>query len=149
MELCGFDVPDTMQGTSLRPLLEGKEPEWRSELFTEQLMDIQNYPRSESVRTRDWKYIRYFARTEDPKQMGMKFRGTLDDYTTCLTSTVTCEKPVYEELFCLAEDPGETTNLAEDVTHADRLGALRNRLSELAREARGDDASPMTIPFQA
>ncbi len=148
MELCGFDVPDSMQGTSLRPLLDGEEPEWRTELLTEQLMDIQNYPRSESIRTRNWKYIRYFARTEDPKQARNKFRGTLDDYTTCLTSTITGEKPVYEELFCLTEDPGETTNLAEDMAHVGRLDALRKRLAELVREAKGDDAPPMTIPFE-
>lgn len=148
LDLCGVNVPDSMQGTSLRPLLQGQTGPWRTEIFTEQLMDIQNYPRSESIRTEDWKYIRYFARTEDPEQAGHKFRGTLDDYRTCLTSTLTDEKPVYEELFCLRDDSGETTNLAGHNTHAGQLDALRGRLTELAREAKGDDAPPKTIPFE-
>lgn len=148
LDLCGVRVPNSMQGTSLRPLLHGETPKWRTEFFTEQLMDIQNYPRSESIRTQHWKYIRYFARTEDPQQAGRKFRSTLDDYTACLTSTLNGEQPVYEELFCLKDDPGETTNLAGDGAHADRLRALRERVTELAREAKGDDTPPLTIPFE-
>jgi arylsulfatase A-like enzyme len=147
LDLCDVTIPDSMQGTSLAPLLEGRTPAWRTAFFTEQLMDIQNYPRSESVRTTGWKYIRYFARTEDPREQGRKFRGTLDDYTTCLTSTLKDEKPVYEELFSLEDDPHETTNLVNDDAHADRLEILRARTTELAREAKGDDAPPGTIPF--
>jgi arylsulfatase A-like enzyme len=148
LDLCGLDIPDSMQGESMRPLLDGETPEWRTELFTEQLMDIQNYPRSESVRTRDWKYIRYFQRTEDPRQAGRKFRSTLDDYTECLTSTLKGEKPVYEELFCLQDDPGEITNLAGNSTYTDTVQALRVRVGELAREAKGDDSPPMTLAFE-
>lgn len=148
MDLCGLDAPETMQGRSLRPLLEGRAvDDWRDELFTEQLMDIQNYPRSESIRTRDWKYIRYFARAEDPAQAKAAFRSTLDDYNTCLVSTLKDERPVYEELYNLREDPGETTNRAADASTATTLDRLRARLGELARAAKGDDAPPLTIPF--
>ena len=122
--------------------------EWRTELFTEQLMDIQNYPRSESVRTTEWKYIRYFARMEDPRQASRTFKGTLDDYTECLTSTFKGERPVYEELFYLRDDPGETTNLVSNSIHTDILESLRVRVTKLAREAKGDDSPPMTIPFE-
>ena len=69
-KLMGVEIPETMQGKSLVPLIMDQPVEWRDDFFTEQLMDIQNYPRSESVRTRDWKYIRYFKRTEDPAQTG-------------------------------------------------------------------------------
>jgi len=148
LELSGCAVPETMQGRSVRPLLVGEDTDWREELFTEQLMDIQNYPRSESVRTKNWKYIRYFARAEDPSQRG-PFRGTLDDYVECLTSTLKGEPPVYEELFNLAEDPGETTNLAGDKLHATRLDRMRNDLMRLARNAKGDDQPPLTLPFES
>jgi arylsulfatase A-like enzyme len=148
LDLCGLNIPDSMQGESMRPLLNGETSEWRTELFTEQLMDIQNYPRSESVRTRDWKYIRYFQRTEDPRQAGRKFRSTLDDYTECLTSTLKGEKPAYEELFCLQDDPGEITNLAGNSTYTDTMQALRVRVGELARKAKGDDSPPMTLAFE-
>ena len=124
---------------------DGWATEWRQDVFTEQLMDIQNYPRSESVRTRDWKYIRYFARTEDPQQSGRPFRGTLDDYNECLASTLKGEKPAYEELFDLKNDPGEVENRAADPQCADRLEQLRARLLELAREKKGDDRPPLTV----
>lgn len=147
LDLCGVATPDTMQGTSLRPLLEGEQPDWRTDFFAEALMDIQNYPRSECVRSRSWKYIRYFARTEDPQQAGRRYRGTLDDYVTCLSSTLNGERPIYEELYCLAEDPHETTNLIDAPEHGRTLNAMRERIMELGRAARVDDRPPMTIPF--
>ena len=120
--------------------------EWRQDFFTEQLMVIQNYPRSESVRTQEYKYIRYFARTEDPSQTGF-FRGTLDDYNACLTSTLNGEQPIYEELFHLKEDQGEMHNLAADPAYSAVLDELRARILVLGREAKGDDAPPLTIPL--
>jgi arylsulfatase A-like enzyme len=148
LDLCGLDIPSGMQGESMIPLLDDETPAWRTELFTEQLMDIQNYPRSESVRTRDWKYIRYFQRAEDPQQAGRKYRSTLDDYTKCLTSSLNGERPIYEELFSLQDDPGEIANLADDSAHTDTIQALRIRIAELAREAKGDDSPPRTLAFE-
>lgn len=150
LDLCEVEVPETMQGRTLKPLLQDQPvaaSDWRREIFTEQLMDIQNYPRSESIRTENWKYIRYFQRTEDPAQRCKMFRGTLDDYNECLTSTLTGEQPVYEELFNLANDPGETTNLAKDSSCDSVVNSLRERVLQLARQAKGDDAPPKTIPF--
>ena len=146
LELAGIDTPDTMQGRSLRPLLEGTAVDWRQDIFTEQLMDIQNYPRSESVRNRDWKYIRYFARTEDPQARG-PFRGTLDEYIPCLTSTLEGEQPVYEELYCLAEDPGEVHNRVADAACRSRLEELRERIRDLGWDAKGDPGPPATLPL--
>lgn len=146
MDLCGFDIPDTMQGTSLRPLLEDRHVPWREEVFTEQLMDIQNYPRHESIRTRDWKYIRYFKRTEDPAQEGKPFRGTLDNYIDCLTSPLRGEQPIYEELYDLKNDPFEEHNLAGESAGRAHLDMLRARLLEHARAAKGDDSPPLTLP---
>jgi arylsulfatase A-like enzyme len=146
LELCGVAAPASMQGTSLVPLLRGERPPWREELFTEQLMDIQNYPRSESVRTREWKYIRYFKRTEDPRQAGRMFRGTLDNYNDCLVSSLRLEQPVYEELYHLGEDPGEVTNLAGDPACRPTLEHFRARVVALGRELKGDlQAPPLTV----
>jgi arylsulfatase A-like enzyme len=144
MQMVGLDVPEAMQGKSLKPLLQGETPEWREEFFSEQLLDIQNYPRSECVRTKDWKYIRYFKRTEDPNQTG-QFRGTLDNYNDSLTSSLHGEQPVYEELFHLAKDPGEVTNLAGVTMHESKLNELRGRILFLGREAKEDNCAPMTL----
>ena len=145
LELAGEPAPATMQGQSLAPLLRGEAPAWRDALFAEQLMDIQNYPRSECVRTADWKYVRYFARTEDPAQADRPFRGTLDDYDACLTSSLRDERPAYEELFDLRNDPGETTNRAGESEHAETLASLRERLGELGWAAKGDPGPPATV----
>jgi arylsulfatase A-like enzyme len=147
LDLAGERIPESMQGRSLVPLLEGNTPDWRRDFFTEQLMDIQNYPRSECLRSEEWKYIRYFRRTEDPGQANQPFRGTLDDYQKCLTSTLTGEPPVYEELFHLKEDPHEKHNLAPDPDFSAQLSRMKARLLELAREARGDDTPPLTLPL--
>jgi arylsulfatase A-like enzyme len=147
MDLCGLQKPDSMQGTSLVSLIDDCATTWRDEIFTEQLMDIQNYPRSESIRTATWKYIRYFARTEDPSQVNKPYRGTLDSYNDCLLSSLTSEQPVYEELFNLREDPGENLNLASDGQFRDTMETLRARLLQLGRQAKGDDAPPLTIPY--
>jgi arylsulfatase A-like enzyme len=145
LELTGHEPPGTMQGRSLAPLLRGETPPWRDAVFAEQLMDIQNYPRSECIRTAEWKYIRYFARTEDPAQAHRMFRGTLDDYVECLTSTLDGEPPVYEELFDLVRDPREVHNRAADPGCEEILGELRTRIDQLGWEAKGDRAPPKTV----
>ena len=150
MELLGYEKPASMQGESLMPVIRGEKEKVRSELFTEALMDIQNYPRSESVRGERYKYIRYFARKEDPAQTGRLFRGTLDDYNTCLNSTVFYgEQPVYEELYDLQNDIHEEKNLAADPAHNGELGYFRKRIVELGQKYREDEKVPdtyMNIP---
>jgi len=131
LELCGQSVPSVMQGRSLVPLLRGEKPPWREAVFAEQLMDIQNYPRSECVRTANWKYIRYFARHPNPAD---RKDGTTDNYLRFLHDSPEGRlAPVYEELFDLANDPDETANLADEPEHASRLNALRERLIETGR----------------
>ncbi len=146
MELTGASVPETMQGTSLVPLIRGESVPWREELFLEQQLDRQDYPRSEAVRTAEWKYIRYFRRNEDPTPRLDGTHETFDDYTECLFSTLNGEQPVYEELYHLKEDPSETINLAMSSEHTDTLAHFRRRILELGRQARVDDAPPATVP---
>lgn len=129
LDMAGCPIPDTMQGRSLFPLLKGESVTWRDAFFAEQLMDIQNYPKSECVRTKDWKYIRYFPRTEDPAQEGKAYRTTLDDYKAFLSATADPNvQPVYEELFHLKEDPYEETNVADQVAYKGILEEMRQRL---------------------
>lgn len=149
LNLAGIDIPDTMQGNSLVPLINGDETTWRTELFTEALMDIQNYPRSECVRSEKWKYIRYFRRTEDPNQLKYRYKGTLDNYNTTLVSTLYYnEQPIYEELFDLDNDPSERINLAGEKKNVEVLQYFRKRVMELGKIARGDNVIPCTYDYQ-
>ena len=150
MELLGYEKPASMQGESLMPVIRGEKEKVRNELFTEAIMDIQNYPRSESVRGEQFKYIRYFARKEDPAQNHLLYKGTLDDYNTCLNSTLFFgEQPVYEELYDLQNDKYEEKNLAKDPAHSGELDYYRKRILELGTKAREDERNPdtyMNIP---
>lgn len=129
LDMAGCEIPETMQGRSLLPLITGESVAWREEFFAEQLMDIQNYAKSECIRTTEWKYIRYFPRTEDPAQEGMAYRSTLDDYHAFLSATADPELcPVYEELFHLTEDPLEKTNVADQPQYQGVLDDMRRRL---------------------
>jgi arylsulfatase A-like enzyme len=59
LELANLQVPEQMQGTSLLPLLKGKEPGWRTDFFYEHLFNHKTIPRTEALRTARFKYARY------------------------------------------------------------------------------------------
>lgn len=149
LEWTNQSIPETIQGTSLIPLINGYDNiAWREELFTEALMDIQNYPRSESLRTKSRKYIRYFKRTEDPSQSTFRYKGTLDDYRTCLHSTLFGgEKPVYEELYNLDQDPHEEINLIDNPEFSDEIEYFRKRISIQGKMLKTDTSDPDTYHY--
>lgn len=121
LELCGLPVPETYQGESLVPLIEGRETEWRKEVFCENLFTDQGYPRMEAVRGAKWKYIRYFSRENDRKLY-------------LPNASIEGEQPIYEELFNIADDPKEQSNLAADSKYISVLKAYRKRCQELVVE---------------
>lgn len=92
-----------MQGSSLVPLIRNQSPSLRSEVFCEHLWNHSQIPRTEGLRTRGWKYIRYL------------------------------DHPDYEELYDLSNDPHESRNLAFDSTHHSRLANFRRKCQEWAR----------------
>ncbi|MDZ7638270.1 MAG: sulfatase [Bryobacterales bacterium] len=104
----GVKAPSSMQGRALQPLLAGAEADWRKDWFYAHHFDHEWIPKTEGVRTADWKYTEYLG-----------------------------ESPKFEELFHLAADRDETRNLAKDAAHSSRLDALRERrqqwLSALAK----------------
>ncbi len=59
LDLAGVDAPEVMQGRSLAPLLQGKHPKWRTEFYYEHPFEHQAIAKSEAVRTKRWKYMRY------------------------------------------------------------------------------------------
>lgn len=101
-DLAGVQIPVSMQGKSLVPLIEGKEVAWRDDFLYEHRFPRENIPQTEGVRTKNWKYTRY--------------------YNT---------DPVYEELFNLESDPGEENNVVSRPELASVLSQLRKRTDEL------------------
>ena len=100
-------LPGSLQGRSLMPLCRGQQRvKWRNDFLCEHLFNHPRIPKSDGVRTKRWKYIRYFE-----------------------------QRPEYEELYDLARDPHETHNLAADARYAGRLAQLRRRRDELVNTA--------------
>jgi len=60
-DLAGAKIPDTCRGISLKPLLEGRQIEWRAFLVMES-------PMGRSLRTAEWKYNFYLESPEHPEQ---------------------------------------------------------------------------------
>lgn len=155
LSLADEQVPVSMQGVDLSPIVRGEHPAWRTVTFAENLWSTKNgNPLIESVQTRDWKYIRYFATDR------ALFAAGVDKPTHFLTSEmVTAYRlwldvstdglaPDYEELFHLAIDPEETCNLAVDVAHTQRLAAMRAECDRQVRAARGPSwVDPLTVPY--
>ncbi len=120
LDICGVEVPDSYQGVSLLPLIQGQKVDWRKDIFLENLFTDQGYPRQEAVRSEHFKYIRYFSREKDRKQY--------------LPDGIPGETPIYEELFDLRKDRKEQVNLANDPNYQSVLKAHQKRCIELAKE---------------
>jgi len=157
LDLGGAAVPASMQGRSLLPIIAGRNDALRPYAFSENLWS--NYfgnPRCESVRSAEWKYIRYFVNDH------ALFRATGKSnsapvtpehillYRSWLSASIRGEPPVHEELFDLSSDPDEAVNLALAPRHAQRLAELRAECDRQVRAARGaDDQDPATVQLVA
>ncbi len=107
LNFAGVEVPAVMQGRTLAPLLGNQPAHWRKEWFYDHLFEFGGkIPRSEGVRTEEWKYIRYIE-----------------------------TDPPYEELFDLKNDPFEENNLARDKIHEPFLNQMREKWKPLRAEA--------------
>lgn len=78
LSLAGLEVPSSMQGMNVLPLIEDNNIPWRSDFFYEHTIDIPTIPKSYAVITKDYKYIEYpeiepgfrefYDRKNDPKE---------------------------------------------------------------------------------
>jgi arylsulfatase A-like enzyme len=108
LDMAGIEVPSTMQGRSLAPLLAGHSPaDWRTEFFVEHLFDHGSIPKHEGMRGERFKYARYFE-----------------------------QDPIYEELYDHRADPMETENLALDPVFGAILKRMR-KLTDVHRDQYG------------
>ena len=101
LDLAGVRIPRTMQGKSLVPVLKGRKWGWRDSAFFEYFVDRQypRFPEWQAIRSPEWKYIHY------PTLSGA------------------------DELYNLRADPGEMTNLVDDVSAKKTLEKLKAQLT--------------------
>jgi arylsulfatase A-like enzyme len=124
LDMAGVKIPATMQGRSLLGLVRGEQNKWRDSTFHENNFTSHFMPalrnagsqrqevlersvRSKAVRTKRWKYIRYFE-----------------------------QSPMIEELFDIQNDPIEAFNLAEKPEYSDILVRLRGLCDDWIRKAK-------------
>jgi arylsulfatase A-like enzyme len=107
LDVAGVPLPPTMQGRSLVGLAEGAIPDWRDDAFSE--IDLRL----------------------NPHMHGPKDPGSRDHVAMICTRRwkyVHFPNLGIGELYDLATDPHELTNLFYDPAYADRVAAMRLRL---------------------
>jgi len=105
IDAAGLDVPDTMQGRSVRRLIQGHEPDWPTEAFVQ----VCDATPGRAIRTSRWKY----AVTADD---GFDRHARHHD--------AYAETHLYDLLY----DPHELTNMIDVESHAVVRDACRARL---------------------
>lgn len=111
LDFAGADIPEHMDGRSMKPLLTGEPDDWRDYLLYEYYWE-RNYPHTpttHAVLGERFKYIRY--------------HGVWD----------------VDELFDLENDPEERVNLINDPEYAGKVEELNARLFELLEETHGKE----------
>ena len=107
LDLTGVPIPEDMQGSSFRPLMQSSAGSLR-ESFLYEYRRVKpydkNHPTMFGVRNRKWKYLKY------------------------------PEFPGQEELYDLVNDPIEEKNLADDPKFREILENLRKELERLMSE---------------
>ena len=124
LEAAGLPVPDPMQGRSLMPLLQNRTAAaWPEEVFVQ----ISESQVARAVRTRRWKYC-----VEAPDLAGGQ--------------VAQADRYVESELYDLAFDPYELTNLIGLESHREAADVLRQRL--LRRMVEAGEPEPEIVAAQ-
>jgi len=124
LDYAGIDIPDFMQGRSLRPVLEGNTPDdWQTSLYYrywEHLSHEHRVGAHYGVRTHQYKLIYYYG-----ESLG--------------ASDASDEKRTPEwELFDFEKDPYELNNVYHDPAYAEIVKELKDELYRL-KENVGDN----------
>lgn len=157
LSLADVDMPDSFQGKDLSELLVNKGKSVRDYVYTENLWSTQfGNPRCEAVQNKEWKYIRYYENNTLSASEKIKTAKLLKipvnkmlyavhdpdiaEYRGFIEGPLNGEKPVYEELYNLKDDPMEVNNLITNASYNTITEALRAVWKDKITEARGSDA---------
>lgn len=124
--LLGEEEPDWLEGKSLVPLLEGTGQEVREAVFGEMNFHT-SYEPARSVRTRRYKYIRYYDETYLSINQSNMDESITKDYF--MNRGLKNQRKQAEALYDLVYDPGERRNVAEEGEYVHILKEMRDRLA--------------------
>ena len=123
LDAAGLPIPDTMEGRSILPLLDGEAEDWPQQVF----IQISESQVGRALRTKRWKYS---VRAPD-----------LDGW-----SQPGADKYEEEFLYDLDSDPYELANLIELDAFTDVKNGLRARL--IAEMEKAGEAAPEIVPAE-
>jgi hypothetical protein len=124
LDFAGIEVPDDMDGESLRPVLEGKTPDnWRKDMYYRYWMHRAhfNIAAHYGIRNKRYKLIFYYG-------LPLDAAGAFHEAT-----------PPEWELFDLQNDPYEMNNVYNDPAYANEIKQLKIRLLELKEQYKDTD----------
>lgn len=106
LDAAGLELPETIQGASFLPLLQGKDVEWREAMLYEYFWErwFPQTPTVFGVRTERYKYMHY--------------HGIFD----------------LNELYDMQEDPDEMNNLIDSPAHLEVRQQMQEHLRELMNQ---------------
>ncbi|WP_298486251.1 sulfatase [uncultured Maribacter sp.] len=139
IDMAGGQVPEYMQGSSFKSILEtGEEPKgWKQDTYYRYWMHMahkHNNPAHFGIRTKEYKLIFYYGR--DYKVRNNEARewahnpASMSDFVT----------PVAWEFYDLKNDPDEMDNRYDDKKYATIIAGLKTRLKELRKEVKEEDS---------
>ena len=111
LDVAGAPIPDDMQGMSLVPLLQGREPgNWRKSIYYHyyEYPSVHQVPRHYGIRTERYKLMHFY-------EFGNEW-----------------------ELYDLEKDPDELTNLYGQADQAELTADLKQQLEELRTHYKDD-----------
>ena len=123
LDYADLDIPDEMQGTSFRPLLNGELPEdWQTSMYYRYWMHLAHHHvyAHYGVRTHRHKLIYYYAD-------GLDQPGCIDE----------SKEPEWE-LFDLEKDPCEMNSVYGDPSYAQTVNDLKDEMHRLMAEVRDE-----------
>ena len=124
LDYAGVAIPDDMQGTSLRPILNGETPDdWRTSMYYRYWMHLTHHyvPAHYGIRTDRYKLIYYYGEA-------LGTTGSIDE-----------PKAPEWELFDLEKDPNEMCSVYDDPAYADIVTELTAELYRLKAEAADEE----------
>ena len=156
IDAAGGPAPEKIDGRSFLPVLKGKTAQHRDRIFATHTGDgeMNVYP-IRCVRTKDWKYIlnlhpefvhgTHIDRAKD--RDGLKYFRTWEakDDPAAKAIVKRYRQRPKEELYDLAADPYEMTNLATDPRHVERLADFRKQIEDWMKE-QGDPGTVFGTP---
>ena len=130
LSLAGVKLPKGMQGKNLMELVQQPEKNGREDIFLESLYVGRHNPLIEGVRSKKWKYIRFF---ENPGRVG---EGIVAHYGRYIDKDVDFrgKEPILEQLFDLEYDAKEVNNLAGKPQYKEVLKKLQDKCESYSRE---------------